>query len=126
MCVAGLGVESTVVAESALPLPDRPASTEALRRGLESADLADIAPHMVNDLEFPALNLRPDLAELFQRIGHVGVARILAGSGPTIAVLAADAEEADALADGFARRLPHLGVVRANGPAPGARIVQAG
>ena len=56
----------------------------------------------------------------------MGVARILAGSGPTIAVLAADAEEADALADGFARRLPHLGVVRANGPAPGARIVQAG
>jgi 4-diphosphocytidyl-2-C-methyl-D-erythritol kinase len=94
----------------------------ALRRG----DVAGLGPAMANDLQAPALRLRPALAGVLEsgrRLGAVGA--IVSGSGPTCAFLAYDTEAAARLAASLAK----LGVCRtvrcARGPVPGVRIVES-
>lgn len=91
---------------------------------LRAGDPVALADALSNDLQAPALQLRPDLAEALE-FGetHGALAGIVSGSGPTLGFLAADAAGADALAATF-RREGHR-VVRASGPVPGARVIEA-
>jgi 4-diphosphocytidyl-2-C-methyl-D-erythritol kinase len=104
-----------------LQMPPDTAVLTALRRG----DVAGLGQAMANDLQPPALRLRPALARVLESgraLGAVGA--IVSGSGPTCAFLACDTEAANRLAASLAK----LGVCRtvrcASGPVPGARIIE--
>lgn len=99
-----------------------PVVPQAALLALRAGDPVALADAMQNDLQAPALRLRPDLVaalEFGERAG--ALAGIVSGSGPTLAFLAADASAADALAERFRGRGDH--VVRASGPCAGARLL---
>ncbi|MFT3944605.1 MAG: 4-(cytidine 5'-diphospho)-2-C-methyl-D-erythritol kinase [Ancrocorticia sp.] len=98
------------------------ADTTDLREALAAGNAAALPPLMINDLEQPALSLRPDLRETMRALRSRGHFALLSGSGPTIAVLASSADEADQLAEGFRELFPQHGVLRANGPVAAARV----
>ena len=95
-----------------------------LQRALASGNASEIAALMANDLEAPALSLRPDLHALMKSIYGWGAATILSGSGPTIAVLCDSKSSADRLAKDLVAERPELGILRANGPVAGAHVTE--
>lgn len=74
-----------------------------------------------NDLQVVAAR-RPDLAATFSRLRQLEVPAILSGSGPTIAVLAADADEARQLAGTIATWESVAGTAIARSPGAPARL----
>jgi 4-diphosphocytidyl-2-C-methyl-D-erythritol kinase len=91
----------------------------ALRDGPD----ATLAGFLANDLQAPALELRPDLqAGLAAMTGAGALGALVSGSGPTVAGLVEDADAAagtaDALMAAGAFRLVHA----VHGPVPGARL----
>ena len=98
------------------------AETRELRAALETGDRAAAQEHMINDLEAPALSLRPYLRETLRTLRSHGYFALLSGSGPTIAVLAEDPTQADTLADDSRTLFPHHGVLRASGPAGATHV----
>lgn len=74
-------------------------STALVRALKEGASAEDIAPLLHNDLQEAALSLKPELQEIFD-LGERAMALrvIVSGSGPTIALLARDANDAAAIA----------------------------
>lgn len=84
-------------------------------------------PHMLaevlhNDLQAPALHREPGLADIIQLGEQNGaLAGIISGSGPTVAFLAADLDNALELQ--IALSAARLQVVRATGPVHGARLL---
>jgi 4-diphosphocytidyl-2-C-methyl-D-erythritol kinase len=84
-------------------------------------------PHMLaevlhNDLQAPALHLEPELGALIELGEENGaLAGMISGSGPTVAFLAADLDNALELQ--IALSAARLTVVRATGPVHGARLV---
>lgn len=100
-------------------LPDADPVLAALRTGPASA----LAAALANDLQAPALALRPALARALRAAAEAGAAAALvSGSGPTVAALAHD--EGDAVR--LAAELAGAGVFRTvravHGPVPGARL----
>ncbi|MCW2695882.1 MAG: ispE, partial [Modestobacter sp.] len=92
----------------------------ALRSGPTSA----LAATLANDLQAPALRLRPELRRALQAATEAGArAAVVSGSGPTVAALA-DGEDA---AVRLAATLAGAGIFRTvravHGPVPGARLV---
>ena len=99
------------------PLVD-PNVLHALRAG----DAAMLAASIRNDLQAPALGLRPDLAELLELGESSGaLAGVVSGSGPTIAFLAPDIDTAIEL-QVVLSAAGHR-ALRAHGPVPGARVI---
>lgn len=98
------------------------ADTQELQEALAGDDVDALSAHMINDLQEAAMSLRPSLREDLRIAREHGVAAILSGSGPTIAVLCESFTHADAAAGRLARLLPHYTVVRANGPAGPAHL----
>lgn len=96
--------------------------TQELQGVLASTDVEALGKHMINDLQEAAMSLRPSLRQALQVACEHGVAAILSGSGPTIAVLCEDFTHADAVAGRLSRLLPQYTVVRANGPAGPAHV----
>lgn len=92
---------------------------------LRSGDAVALGHELANDLQAAAIALRPELRELLdvgRELGALG--GIVSGSGPTVAFLARDATAAEHLADDL---VPHCRTVRrADGPVPGARVVETG
>ena len=78
---------------------------------------------LVNDLQAPALRLRPELAETIAAATDAGALAVtLSGSGPTIAALARDAEHARALAATLSETHTVARAIPTHGPACGACI----
>ena len=78
---------------------------------------------LVNDLQAPALRLRPELAETIAAATDAGALAVtLSGSGPTVAALARDAEHARALAATLSDAPTVARAIPTHGPACGARI----
>ena len=78
---------------------------------------------LVNDLQAPALRLRPELAETIGAAKDAGALAVtLSGSGPTVAALARDAEHARALAATLSDAPTVARAIPTHGPACGARI----
>lgn len=75
--------------------PDLP---PAIREALAHGDVAWLATALHNDLQEPALDLRPDLRRTFDDGRDAGaLATLLSGSGPTVLLLAEDRAHAHAL-----------------------------
>ena len=91
---------------------------------LASGDPAAVAAALGNDLQAAAISLQPELRRTLRAGCPPGaLAGVVSGSGPTVALLCADAESAG----GVAAELAGSGTCRtvrvAVGPAPGARLV---
>ncbi|SHF73240.1 4-(cytidine 5'-diphospho)-2-C-methyl-D-erythritol kinase [Geodermatophilus nigrescens] len=99
-------------------------STEPVLTALRSGPAPALAAALANDLQAPAISLRPALRRALRAATDAGAAAALvSGSGPTVAALA-DGEDA---ALRLAAVLAGEGVFRTvrvvHGPVPGARLV---
>jgi len=103
----------------ALPMLSGP-----LMSALRSGDANDLAKNLINDLERPAVSLRPSLARVLG-LGeeYAALRAIVSGSGPTCAFLARDGEHALDLSVALSSSGLCRTVVRAAGPVPGAALV---
>jgi 4-diphosphocytidyl-2-C-methyl-D-erythritol kinase len=91
---------------------------------LRAGDVVALGKALRNDLQSPALQLRPNLARVLDAGRELGAAGgIISGSGPTVALLAPSAGEAIRIASALAGYDLCRAVRRATGPVPGARIV---
>ena len=95
-----------------------PGETRALRSGPE-----ELSQRLVNDLQAPALRLRPELARTMEAARRAGALAVtLSGSGPTVAALARDAEHAHDLARALEAEGTVARAMCASGPAHGAVV----
>ena len=95
-----------------------PGETRALRSGPE-----ELSQRLVNDLQAPALRLRPELARTMEAARRAGALAVtLSGSGPTVAALARDAEHAHDLVRALEAEDTVARAMCASGPAHGAVV----
>ncbi|MDQ4213915.1 4-(cytidine 5'-diphospho)-2-C-methyl-D-erythritol kinase [Microbacterium capsulatum] len=102
------------------PFEVPPSFFEALLTG----DPEQFAPCLRNQLEAGSFRLRPSLEDTIEAgVAAGALAGIVSGSGPTIALLCADARAADRIAERMRAR--DCTVRRAYGPVRGAHIVES-
>jgi 4-diphosphocytidyl-2-C-methyl-D-erythritol kinase len=109
-------------AARATPFPPR--VQEPLMSALRAGDEFLLGAALHNDLQSPALRLRPALRrtlELGEEYGALGA--LVSGSGPTCVFLASDADHGVDLAVALSGSGLCSSVQRATGPVPGARVV---
>jgi 4-diphosphocytidyl-2-C-methyl-D-erythritol kinase len=83
-----------------------------------------LAAALTNDLQAPALSLRPELRRALRAAADAGAAAALvSGSGPTVAALARDEDAAVRLAAALAGAGVFRTVRAVHGPVPGARLL---
>jgi len=101
-----------------------PVVPDALMAALRAGDAVALGKSLHNDLQQPAVLLRPHLAQVLS-IGHEygALGGVVSGSGPTCAFLARDDAHAVDLAVAFSASGVCRTVKRAIGPVPGARVV---
>lgn len=95
-----------------------------LLNALVSGDVPALARALTNDLNEPALALRPQLSQVIDAgidLGAIGA--IISGSGPTVAFLTANESNAVDLSVKLSSEGLCRAVKRVNGPVPGARLV---
>jgi len=102
-------------------VPDPAVPVEVLQ-ALRSGDARQLAEALHNDLQAPALRLRPDLREILE-LGEAqgALAGIVSGSGPTIAFLVENRADGTALESRMA--MAGYDAVCVYGPVHGARLV---
>ncbi|MFP5218246.1 MAG: 4-(cytidine 5'-diphospho)-2-C-methyl-D-erythritol kinase [Actinomycetes bacterium] len=94
---------------------------------VRAGDAVGLGRALHNDLQPAALSLAPQLRRVLaagRELGALGC--VVSGSGPTVAMLAADPDAADGLAAELAAEGVCRAVRRADGAVPGARVVEAG
>jgi 4-diphosphocytidyl-2-C-methyl-D-erythritol kinase len=95
-----------------------------LLAALATGDAVRLGATLSNDLEAPALTLRPDLADLLELGGRPpSLGALLSGSGPTCLFLAADEGDARKIRDML--RAAGTPALVAPGPVPGAHVVSS-
>jgi 4-diphosphocytidyl-2-C-methyl-D-erythritol kinase len=100
-------------------LPD-----EGVLAALRSGPPTSLAASIANDLQSPALSLRPDLRRGLRAAEQAGaLAAMVSGSGPTVAALVQDGDAAVRLAAELAGQGVFRTVRAVHGPVPGARLV---
>ena len=107
-------------------LPDGAAlsSSAPVLAALRRPATAELAATLANDLQAPALSLRPDLRRALAAATDAGAAgALVSGSGPTIAALVEDDETAVRLAARLAGEGLFRTVRAVHGPVPGARLI---
>jgi 4-diphosphocytidyl-2-C-methyl-D-erythritol kinase len=103
--------------------PVEPPSAEPLLAALATGEPVRLARALHNDLQEPAIDLRPELGVLIERGEAEGALRgMVSGSGPTVVFLCDSAEGATHTAAGL-RGGGHGVVLIANAPVAGAHIV---
>jgi 4-diphosphocytidyl-2-C-methyl-D-erythritol kinase len=101
-------------------LPPADGVLAALRSGPPSALAASVA----NDLQPPAISLRPDLRRGLRAAEQAGaLAAMVSGSGPTVAALVEDGDAAVRVAAELAGEGVFRTVRAVHGPVPGARVL---
>lgn len=104
------------------PAPRVPAVDPAVLHAIRQGDARMLAATVRNDLQAPALHLRPDLARVLERGERSGaLAGLVSGSGPTLAFLAADETAAIDLQVTLSAAGFHA--LHVHGPVSGARVV---
>jgi 4-diphosphocytidyl-2-C-methyl-D-erythritol kinase len=109
-------------AQDIFPAPQTPSVDANVLQALRAGDPHMLAEALGNDLQAPALNLRPELTRVLELGEENGaLAGLVSGSGPTIAFLVADLDAALELQ--IALSAARLTVLRATGPVHGARLL---
>lgn len=103
--------------------PETPVSAEPLLAALASGEPVRLARALHNDLQEPAIDLRPELGDLIARGEAEGALRgLVSGSGPTVVFLCDSAAGARETALGLAGAGERV-VLTATGPVAGAHVV---
>ena len=97
-----------------------------LSQALTSGDVARVAAALHNDLEAPALSMRPVLKRVLGVAAEAGRRAVVSGSGPTGAGLCDDADAARATAEHLAEQVDGYEVFVAEGPDHGAVVEKVG
>ncbi len=101
-----------------------PYVSDLLMQALRAGDAPLLAGALHNDLQAPAIRLRPALSQVLEVGEEYGaLGGIVSGSGPTCAFMARDAEHALDVAVALTASGVCRNVKRAMGPAPGARAI---
>lgn len=104
--------------------PADPPGSPGLTASLAAGAPLELARHLHNDLQEPAIDLRPELGHLIDRGESEGALRgLVAGSGPTVVFLCESSDHSRDLA-GALMRLGHPVVLVANAPVAGAHVVR--
>ena len=104
------------------PADPQPFVDANVLQAIRAGDPQMLAETLYNDLQAPALHLEPSLASVLELGEENGaLAGIISGSGPTVAFLTADLDNALELQ--IALSAARLTVVRVTGPVHGARLV---
>jgi 4-diphosphocytidyl-2-C-methyl-D-erythritol kinase len=104
------------------PAPRQPRVDPDVLHALRQGDPGMLAAALRNDLQAPALLLRPDLGAALETGEKAGaLAGIVSGSGPTLAFLAAD--DAAALDLQITLSAAGFSALHVHGPVSGARVV---
>ncbi|MEU1365655.1 4-(cytidine 5'-diphospho)-2-C-methyl-D-erythritol kinase [Streptomyces sp. NPDC005803] len=102
-----------------------PAASPALLAALRAGDPTALAGALSNDLQAPALSLRPSLAATLAAGTAAGaLAALVSGSGPTTAFLTEDEASAHKVADALTASGTCRTARIATSPAPGATILR--
>ena len=97
----------------------------AVLSALRGGDAVALGLALTNDLQNAAVALRPSLRLLLDTGADLGaLGGLVSGSGPTVAFLARNDDHAVALAAALAGQGVCRSVRRADGPVPGARVVE--
>lgn len=105
-------------------LPPTPQIPPALHDALLTGDVEQLARLLRNDLQEPALRLRPDLAATFDDALAAGAhAALLSGSGPSVLLLCGDRGQAEAVEAELAGR-GHRRTSVVPAPVAGAHLVE--
>lgn len=97
-----------------------------LMHALVAGDPHGVARYLVNDLQPAAIALLPRLQDVIDAFDQTAaLAAIVSGSGPTVAALAAGAEDAAEIAESVAATGLASDVLVVTGPALGARVVES-
>jgi 4-diphosphocytidyl-2-C-methyl-D-erythritol kinase len=108
-----------------VPDPARAAPAEPVIAALRSGPASAVAAALHNDLQTPALTLRPALRRGLTAATDAGaLGALVSGSGPTIAALVADEPAALRLTAALAGAGLFRTVRAVSGPVPGARLVE--
>jgi 4-diphosphocytidyl-2-C-methyl-D-erythritol kinase len=130
--IAGEGLSTpTVYAEldrlraaGRVPDGEELSSPDPVIAALRSGPVPALAAALGNDLQSPALSLRPDLRRALRAATSAGaVGALVSGSGPTVAALAEDEDSAVRLTAALAGEGVYRTVRAVHGPVPGARLV---
>jgi 4-diphosphocytidyl-2-C-methyl-D-erythritol kinase len=104
--------------------PPRVGAVTAVLAALASGDPVAVGAALGNDLQAAAVSLQPGLRRTLRAgLAAGALAGLVSGSGPTVALLCADAESAGSVAAELAGSGTCRTVRMASGPAPGARLV---
>jgi 4-diphosphocytidyl-2-C-methyl-D-erythritol kinase len=104
--------------------PDEASSADGVVSALRAGDVVALGRALKNDLQSPALQLRPNLGKVLEAGRELGAAGgLISGSGPTVALLARTPGDAVRIASALAGYDVCRAVRRATGPVPGARII---
>jgi 4-diphosphocytidyl-2-C-methyl-D-erythritol kinase len=107
--------------------PPRVGPVTGMLAALASGDPAAVGAALGNDLQAAAISLQPGLRRTLRAgVAAGALAGVVSGSGPTVALLCADAESAGGVAAELAGSGTCKTVRIAAGPAPGARVVGNG
>jgi 4-diphosphocytidyl-2-C-methyl-D-erythritol kinase len=130
--IAGAGLSTPAVygeldrlrAAGRVPAGEEPAAAEPVIAALRSGPPDALASSLANDLQAPALALRPELGRALRATTDAGaLAALVSGSGPTVAALAADEPDAVRLTAELAGAGVFRTVRAVHGPVPGARLL---
>lgn len=103
--------------------PAEPRPAHAVLAALRAGDVHALAAALHNDLQAPALDLRPDLADLLEAGERAGALRgLVSGSGPTCVFLCADVGAARSTA-GALQESGRDGVLVVPAPVAGAHVL---
>lgn len=103
-----------------------PAVPVELAQALVAGDPEALAGALVNDMQQAAVALRPELTRTMNAGLEAGaLAALVSGSGPTTLFLTRDADHAVDVAVALSGADVCRAVLRATGPVPGARVVDA-
>lgn len=104
--------------EADLVPTQNPIAPAELITALDEGNLSEIVKHIHNDLQWAALELKPELQETIDKALAAGaLTAIVSGSGPTVYAIAESAEHASKIAATFGDR-----AIVTSGPSAGARI----
>jgi 4-diphosphocytidyl-2-C-methyl-D-erythritol kinase len=102
-----------------------PRVPDSMMQALRQGDSEALGAALHNDLQRPAVSLRPRLSQVLDvGIEYGALGGVVSGSGPTVAFLARDHEQALDLSVALTASGVCSQVRRAVGPVPGARVAE--